>query len=48
MGIWVSAYYHVKKNKVNPRARKGVFVGFKIGAKGYKIWDLKDRKIYLE
>ena len=24
--------------------RKCVFVGFKKGIKGYKIWDLKDRK----
>jgi len=23
------AYYHVKKDKLDPRAKKGVFVGFK-------------------
>ena len=40
-------YYHVKENKLDPRARKGMFVGFKKGAKGYKIWDLKDKKFIL-
>ena len=29
------------------RARKGVFVGFKKGVKGYKIWNPKDRKFIL-
>jgi len=38
------AYYHVKKDKLNSRARKYVFVGFKKEVKGYKIWDPKDRK----
>jgi len=41
------AYYHVKKDKLNPRARKGLFIGFKKGVKGYKIWDPKDKKIIL-
>ena len=27
--------------------KKGVFVGFKRGIKGYKIWDPKDRKFVL-
>jgi len=33
--------------KLGPRARKCVFVGFKKGVKGYKIWDPKDKKIIL-
>jgi len=37
------AYYHVKEDKLDPRAKKGVFIGFKRRIKGYKIWDLKDR-----
>ena len=41
------AYYHVKEDKLDPRAKKGVFVGFKRGIKGYKIWDPKDRKFVL-
>jgi len=38
------AYYHVKEDKLDPRVRKGVFVGFKKRVKCYKIWDSKDRK----
>ena len=33
--------------QVDPRAKKGVFVGFKRGIKGYKIWDPKDGKFIL-
>jgi len=32
-----SAYYHDEEDKLDPRAKKGVFVGFKRGVKGYKI-----------
>jgi len=31
------AYYHIKEDKLDPRARKGVFVGFNKGVKSYKI-----------
>jgi len=31
------AYYHVKEDKLAPRERKGVFMGFKKGVKGYKV-----------
>jgi len=30
-------YYHVKEDKLDPREKKGVFVGFKKDIKGYKI-----------
>ena len=40
-------YYHVKKDKLDPRAKRGVFVRFKKGVKGYKIWDPKDKKFIL-
>jgi len=42
-----STYYHVKEDKVDPRAKKGVFVRFKKGVKCYKIWDPKDKKFIL-
>ena len=32
-------YYHIKEDKLDPRMRKCVFVGFKKSVKGYKIWD---------
>ncbi|KAH9668753.1 retrovirus-related pol polyprotein from transposon TNT 1-94-like protein [Citrus sinensis] len=38
------AYYHVKDGKLDPRARKSIFVGFKGGVKGFKLWDLEDKK----
>ena len=41
------AYYHVSNEKLEPRARKAVFLGFKRGVKGYKLWDSEDRKIVL-
>jgi len=40
-------YYHVSGEKLEPRARKAVFLGFKKGVKGYKLWDSEDRKIIL-
>ena len=48
--LWVFgclAYYHIKKDKLDPRTRKSVCVGFKKGVKGYKLWDPKDRKFIL-
>ncbi|KAH9669389.1 Integrase catalytic domain-containing protein [Citrus sinensis] len=38
------AYYHVKDGKLDPRVRKAIFVGFKGVVKGFKFWDLKDKK----
>ncbi|KAH9660217.1 hypothetical protein KPL70_024138 [Citrus sinensis] len=38
------AYYHVKDGKLDTRARKFIFVGFKGGVKGFKLWDLEDKK----
>ena len=41
------AYYYVKEDKLDPREKKGVLVGFKKEVKGYKIWDPKDKKFIL-
>jgi len=41
------AYYHIKKDKLDPKAKKCVFLGFKRGVKGYKIRDPKDKKTIL-
>jgi len=40
-------YYHIKEDKLGPRARKIVFMGFKKGVKCYKFWYLKDKKFVL-
>jgi len=48
--LWIfeyPAYYDVKKDKLDLRARKGIFMGFKKDVKGYKIWDQKDKKFIL-
>ena len=42
-----SAYYHIKEDKLGPRTRTCVFIGFKKGMKDYKIWDPRDKKIIL-
>ncbi|XP_020271638.1 uncharacterized protein LOC109846802 [Asparagus officinalis] len=41
------AYYHVNDGKLNPRVRKAVFVGFREGVKGFKLWDPEDKKIII-
>ncbi|KAH9763992.1 Integrase catalytic domain-containing protein [Citrus sinensis] len=38
------AYYHVKDGKLDPRVRKAIFMGFKSRVKGFKLWDLEDKK----
>ena len=37
-------YYHVKNDKLDPHARKIIFVEFNGGVKGFKLWDLKNKK----
>jgi len=35
------AYYHVKEDKLDPKAKKCVFWGFKINFKGYNVGHLE-------
>jgi len=37
----------VNRNKLDPRARKCVFIGFKPGMKGYVLLDIKSREIFI-
>ena len=39
------AYYHIKEDKLDPQAKKTVFLSLKKGVKGYKRWDPNDKKI---
>ncbi|KAG6399999.1 hypothetical protein SASPL_141487 [Salvia splendens] len=40
-----TVYYHVSEGKLEPRAKKGVFVGYGEGVKGYRIWSLSENKV---
>ena len=39
------AYYHVKESKLDPRAKKALFMGVTSGVKGYRLWCLSSKKI---
>lgn len=37
-------YIHTDDGKLNPRAKKGIFVGYPTGVQGYKIWLLVEKR----
>ena len=40
-----TSYYHVKESKLDPRAKKALFMGVTSGVKGYRLWCLSSKKI---
>ncbi|KAH9790140.1 Integrase catalytic domain-containing protein [Citrus sinensis] len=40
-----TAYYHVKESKLDPRAKKTLFMGITGGVKGYRLWCPVTKKI---
>lgn len=41
------AYVHQVKQKISPRAVKGILVGYAQGTKGYIVWLLEEKKIVI-
>ena len=43
------AYFHVNDGKLEPRAKKAIFLGYTIRVKGYRLWcpDLKSPKFVI-
>ncbi|KAG7558728.1 Integrase catalytic core [Arabidopsis thaliana x Arabidopsis arenosa] len=42
-----TVYYHINEGKLEPRARKGVFVGYGDGVKGFRIWSPLENRVIL-
>ncbi|KAJ4966312.1 hypothetical protein NE237_018161 [Protea cynaroides] len=40
-------YYHVSEGKLEPRAKKNIFMGYGNGMKGYRIWFSSEKKVIL-
>jgi len=42
-----TVYYHVNEGKLEPRARKGVFVGYGDRVKGFRVWSPLENRVIL-
>lgn len=38
------AFFHVNEGKLEPRSRRGLFMGYPDGVKGYRIWSIEEKK----
>ncbi|XP_071940042.1 uncharacterized mitochondrial protein AtMg00710-like [Coffea arabica] len=45
--FYSTAYYHVNESKLDPRAKKALFMDFNAGVKGYYLWCLEAKKIII-
>ncbi|GKA26260.1 retrovirus-related pol polyprotein from transposon TNT 1-94, partial [Tanacetum coccineum] len=39
------AYYHVSEEKLDPKGKKGIFIGYGDGFKCYRIWSPSERRV---
>jgi len=44
LSIWLSTYVDVKKDMLDFKVNKLVFLKYKKNLKGYKLWDPKNRE----
>ena len=42
-----TAYAHVDNGKLEPRAIKSIFLGYKSSVKGYKLWNPQTKKVII-
>ena len=42
-----TVYYHVNKAKLELRAKKGVFMGYGDGVKGYRVWSPSEKQVVM-
>ena len=42
-----STYYHVTESKLDPKAKKAIFLSFSGGVKGYRLWCSESNKVIL-
>ena len=40
-----TVHYHVKESKLDPKAKKALFMGITSGIKGYRLWCPESKKI---
>ena len=40
------AYSHVNEGKLEPRAKKCIFIGYGLGVKGYRLYNPESHKIF--
>jgi len=41
------SYYHISEGKLEPRAKKGFFMGYGDGVMGFQVWSPSKRKVIM-